>query len=69
MLPLITFVVAFLSFHENVLEQKVVEATDWLDALEQAYPGVSESLCTDSMEEAQDSAFDQDWVFSVIEVK
>jgi len=63
------FCVAYISAFENVLEQYIVEASDWREALDKAKPGCAESIAhCDTMEKAIDEAFNQDWNFHVIEI-
>ena len=64
------FCVAYISAFENVLEQHVVEAADWREALDKAKPGYAESVAhCGNMEAAMEAAFNQDWNFHVIEIK
>jgi len=63
------FCVAFISEFENALEQYIVEAPDWREALDKAKPGYKENIahCA-TMEKAIAEAFNQDWNFHAIEI-
>ena len=64
------FCVAFINSFDNVLEQYIVEAADWREALDKAKPGYAEHAKTsETMEAAMEVAFNQDWNFHVIEIK
>jgi len=63
------FAVASVSFLDNDLTLKVTKATDWRDAFRKTFPGESEYLPSElSLEEAKEEAFNQDWLFNVIEI-
>ncbi len=64
-----TFAVSYFSFLNNQLKTKIVRATTWKDALAKTFKG-SESCAdlTDDMEIAKEAAFNQDWMFDVVEV-
>ena len=56
------FCVAFISKFDNNLEQYIVEATDWREALDKAKPGYIENIThCKTMEEAAAEAFNQEW--------
>ena len=63
------FCVAFISEFDHNLEQYVVEATDWREALDKAKPGYAENIdhCK-TLEEAATEAFNQEWNFNAIEI-
>lgn len=67
------YVVAYLSFFDNDLQVKVVNAENWWIALEAAFPGKLEHLGdvmdVGTLEDAKEEAFNQDWLFTVCEVK
>ena len=63
------FSVAFINMFDNILELKIVEASDWKSALEAAKPGYLQNVQQfDTIEQAAESAFDQDWNFNVVEI-
>ena len=64
------FCVAFTSEFSGKLEQHIVpEAIDWRDALDKAKPGYIENIAhCNTMEEAIEEAYDQEWYFNVIEI-
>jgi len=63
------FAVAFLNQFDNVLELKIVEANDWKSALEAAKPGYLEHIKQfDTIEQAAEEAFNQEWNFNVVEI-
>lgn len=64
------FCVAYINQFDNILEQHIVEAADWREALNKAKPGYAEHVaCCPDMETAMQEAFNQDWNFHVIEIK
>lgn len=62
------FAVAFVDFaFKNDLQIKFVEAEDWRQALNKTFgPRYLES---ESLEDAKEEAFNQDWLFDVKEIK
>ena len=63
------FCVAFISEFDNELEQHIVEATDWREALDKAKPGYVDNIAhCKTMEDAAVEAFNQEWNFNVIEI-
>jgi len=69
--PLKIYAVAHVDFMSNELEVRTARATNWKEALVNAFPLISaEALESfpDDLEDAKDRAFDQDWLFDVTEV-
>jgi hypothetical protein len=62
--------VSYLNFFDNEFELllKVVEAESERDALEAAFPGLAENVRWDNLETAKDDAFNQDWLFEIVEI-
>lgn len=64
------FCVAYINAFDNSLEQYIVDAADWREALNNAKPGYAEHVAhCENMEAAMEEAFNQDWNFHVIEIK
>lgn len=64
-----TFVVAFINFFDNQIEQHKVEASDWQSALEKAKPGYVQNVAhCSNMEKAMEEAYNQDWGFHVLQI-
>lgn len=66
------YAVAYMNFSDNDLQIKIVNAPDWKSAAGAAFPeridlDVTESL-PDNLEAAKEEAFDQDWLFDVVEI-
>lgn len=64
------YAVALVSLVDNVLELKVVIAKDgWRNALAAAFPSYGGYLESESLTAAQEEAFNQDWLFDVVEIE
>ncbi len=59
------FAVAFMDFFENDLKIKIVEADDWREALVKAFEASFEG---ETLKEARVAAFNQDYLFNVVEL-
>ena len=44
-----------------------VNSDNWKDALDTAFPGLTENV-DDNINQAQEDAFNQDWLFAVVAV-
>lgn len=66
-----TYVVAWINFFDNLLEQKQVKATDEFDAIEKVNPPVlpEDWRKLGDLDEIYQEAFNCDGALSVIEVK
>ena len=62
------YAVGFINFFFNDLKITIVEADDWQDALEKAHPNTVDYM-PDDIEAAKAKAFDQDWMFDVVEIQ
>lgn len=63
------YAVGLLSLYEGgELEIKIVEAENWKDALDKAFPGYVENLRENSLVQAKDEAYDQEWYFDVVKI-
>ena len=63
-----TFAVARISFFDNELKVKVVSAPNWRDALIGAFNVGDYDNFPDTIKEAKEAAFNNDWMFDVVEV-
>ena len=65
------FVVAFSNaLNGSSIAQKQVTADDWISALNEAFPGYVENFNGETdLGKCQEIAFNQDWDFSVLEIK
>jgi len=65
------YAVAYISFFENDLQIKVVEADSWKQALAEAFgeDKLNSVACEATLEDAKVEAFNQAWLFSVEEIK
>lgn len=61
------YAVAYISFFDNELQLKIVEAEGWKDALNKVFANRGHYLPSD-YKEAQAEAFNGNWMFNVIEV-
>lgn len=62
------YAVAHMSFFDNDLKVKVVKGVaNWKGALAEAFDITADDL-PDAMEEAQEEAFNQDWLFDAVEI-
>jgi len=63
------YAVSYMDFFDNDLTTRIVEVDgDWKDALKEAFPRTSNDIHGDEIEEVKDNAFDQDWLFEVVEI-
>ena len=63
------FAVAYMNFFDSDLKLKTAWAAGWKEALKGAFPDEHENVRNiDSIEEAKEEAFNQDWLFDVIEI-
>lgn len=64
------YVVGYINFFDNVLKLRIVKAEGWYDALHKAFEvGVYLPVDMKDIEEAKAEAFNQDWMFTVQELK
>lgn len=65
------FAVAVIMFFDNELKIKIVKAENWKDALKEAFPIEADFVIITGNDilETKRQAFDQDWMFEVIEVQ
>ena len=65
------FAVAFFNALDgSPIELKQVIADDWISALNEAFPGYIENFNGETdLGKCQEIAFNQDWDFSVLEIK
>jgi diacylglycerol kinase family enzyme len=66
-----TYAVAFMNFDDNLLDIRIVKTPgSWKEALlmSKFIDGETADTLDDSIETAQEQAFDQDWMFDVKEV-
>jgi len=62
------YAVAFINFYDNKLRIEIVNASDWKDAFGIAFPGYEDSISSDDIESAKQEAFNNDWMFEVVEL-
>lgn len=60
------YAVAFVNFFDNDLKIKIVGAEDWRQALNKAFG--PKYLKSDNLVDAKEEAFNQDWLFGVVEL-
>lgn len=64
-----TWAVSFIDFLDNELKIKVVNASNWKEALNKAFPGF---LCylsnSNDLQIAKAEAFNQAWIFEAIQI-
>lgn len=62
------YAVSYISFFDNSLKTKIVQAAGWKDALIKAFSIGDWNGFPDDMEEAKGEAFDGDWMFDVVAI-
>jgi len=61
------YAVAYVNFFDNDLQLRVVKARGWKQAVSRAFD-CAQHLTSETLDEAKEEAFNQDWLFNVLEI-